>query len=344
MNEPYEGVTWWDARALSVRGLGWTGEDREASYDRLPATMKPRVSERLWQLATWTSGVYVTFRGAPTQLFARWTLDPDRSLDAKMSLLAREGLDTYGRDAGGHWRWVGSRETWKEPTCDGLLHQNLLDGEDREYCVYFPLMRRLLRLEIGAREPLAPVASEPQPPIAYYGTSIVHGAAVSRPGMSHAAQLGRRLDHEILNLGFCGRAWCENCVAEALGRLDPTLYIVDVLPNNSAEEAAQRLPPFLRTLRAARPRTPILLLGDRLFGDHAFVAGRHADCQEKNAALEGVVVTLHREGLNGLHTFLSPAWFGDDGEATVDASHPTDLGAYRMACVLEPVVRAMARA
>jgi len=30
---------------------------------------------------------------------------------------------------------------------------------------------------------------------------------------------------------------------------------------------------------------------------------------------------------------------GDDGEATVDSSHPTDLGFARMADALEPVLR-----
>jgi lysophospholipase L1-like esterase len=136
-----------------------------------------------------------------------------------------------------------------------------------------------------------------------------------------------------------GRAYCETAVAEALGRLDPVLYILDVLPNNTAEELRERLPRFLDILRAARPEIPIVLLGDRVFGDAAFVPERQRVYQEKNTVLQKVYDQAVAAGMKELHLHMADFWFGDDFKGTSDASHPNDLGAWRMANGLIPVVR-----
>ena len=44
--------------------------------------------------------------------------------------------------------------------------------------------------------------------------------------------------------------------------------------------------------------------------------------------------------MRGLHYVDGDGLFGDDGEGTVDGSHPTDLGFERQADALEPVLRA----
>ena len=156
--------------------------------------------------------------------------------------------------------------------------------------------------------------------------------------MTHAAQMARALDREVLNLGFCGRAWCEPVMAEALARIDPLLYLVDCLPNNSATELTERLPKFLQILRQARPHTPIMLVEDRLFGGAAFQPQRGNDQRCKNHTLHAIIDDLRQSGMQGLHLAAHPDWFGTDGDGTFDASHPNDLGAYRMAQALTPIV------
>ena len=44
-------------------------------------------------------------------------------------------------------------------------------------------------------------------------------------------------------------------------------------------------------------------------------------------------------GGTNLHLVPGDQLFGDDGEATVDGTHPTDLGFMRMAAVLTPVIQ-----
>lgn len=339
MDDPFAGVVWRDARELGLRGVAWGDEARERPYDRLPAALKGQVSDDLWRLSTQSAGLYVELEGAFTDVFARWELAEGQKGSEHMAPVARSGMDTYGRDGNGVWRWVGSRSTWREPHCDGRMHAGKLDGKRRVYRVYLPLMARLVSLEIGSREAIGAVEADARKPVVYYGTSIVHGAAVGRAGMSHAAQLGRMLEREVINLGFAGRAFCEGVLAEWISRVSAEAYLLDVLPNNSAEQLGERLPPFVRTLRSRRPETPIVLIGDRRFGDAAFIHGRAAQKEEKDRKLMDVVEGLQREGVKGLHLALHESWFGDDSEGTTDGSHPNDLGAWRMAQALAGPVR-----
>lgn len=340
-DESFDGVTWHDIRTFGLGGMAWMTEDREQPFDRFPSSMREQIPESLWNLSTWPAGVYVDFAGAPVDIFARWRLTGEDQRDASMNQIARGGLDAYGRDGSGTWRWVGSQEPWGDPDCHGRVHRLPLDGKDREYRVYLPLMRRVGRCEIGSREPLRPLQRRRHstPPIIYYGTSIVHGAGVGRPGMAHASQLGRLLDREVVNLGFCGRAWCEPAVAEAIGRIESSLVIIDPLPNNSPEEIETRLPLFVRTLRRTCSTTPLLFVEDRRFGDATFITERDELHRRKNAALSRILHELQAEGITDLRLAAHEGWYGDDMEGTTDGSHPNDLGAWRMATALLPQIR-----
>ena len=60
------------------------------------------------------------------------------------------------------------------------------------------------------------------------------------------------------------------------------------------------------------------------------------------AALKAAFQRLQAAGVEGLVYVEGEHLLGDDGEATVDSSHPTDLGMMRMADALEPVLRPLA--
>src|SRR5205085_2015483 len=140
----------------------------------------------------------------------------------------------------------------------------------REFLLYLPLYNGVSSVEIGiakgstlAKGPARP--PERQKPIVFYGTSITQGGCASRPGMVHTAILGRRLDRPVINLGFSGSGRMEPAMATLLAELDPAVYVLDCLPNMSAAEVAERMEPFVRTLRKAHPRTPIVMAEDRLY-------------------------------------------------------------------------------
>ena len=56
---------------------------------------------------------------------------------------------------------------------------------------------------------------------------------------------------------------------------------------------------------------------------------------------ESVRFLLTASGVRGLTYVQDAPFLGEDGEATVDGSHPTDLGMVRYADALEPILRSL---
>lgn len=130
----------------------------------------------------------------------------------------------------------------------------------------------------------------------------------------------------------------ESEVVDLLAELDAAVYVIDCLPNMTAAEIADRAEPLVRTLRKARPKTPILLVEDRTYANAPAIASQQRRNDESRAAFKKVFEKLSAEGVEGIHYLEGDKLLGDDGEATVDGSHPTDLGFVRQADAFEPVL------
>jgi lysophospholipase L1-like esterase len=92
-------------------------------------------------------------------------------------------------------------------------------------------------------------------------------------------------------------------------------------------------------LRQSHPATPILLLDQRRWPNAAFIPEHAESIREKTAALTQAYEKLKSAGDANLHYRAGDDLLGADGEATVDGSHPTDLGMMRYADALEPTLR-----
>ena len=132
-----------------------------------------------------------------------------------------------------------------------------MDGVERDWRVYLPLGCRVTKLEIGSREPLTRTTHQRvKNPSFTTAPRLLPVPCVSRPGMPHVSQLDRMLDRmKSLTLGFPGMAYCEPEMASAIAELDPVLFVVDCIPNNSPELKFWNVClDSLSTLRQARPR------------------------------------------------------------------------------------------
>jgi hypothetical protein len=127
-----------------------------------------------------------------------------------------------------------------------------------------------------------------------------------------------------------------------LAELDAAVYLIDCLPNMNAAQVEERTGPLVQTLRQARPDTPIVLVEDRSYANAVLLPGPRERNASSRAALKKVYEKLVADGVKGLHYLPGNKLLGDDGEATVDSSHPTDLGFVRQADafqkVLEPLL------
>jgi hypothetical protein len=102
----------------------------------------------------------------------------------------------------------------------------------------------------------------------------------------------------------------------------------------------ERAVPPVRTLRRARPATPIVLVEDRTYPGAAFRPTMRESNQTRRAALRAAFRQLREEGVPNLSYVSGEALLAGDGEATVDGSHPSDLGFTQYAAALEPAIRA----
>ena len=333
---------WRSADTLCLEGKGWKETSRP--YDRLPAKAQGVVREEIWNLSRFTTGLSVRFRTNAVQIKARWILGhPNQVLD-HTPRRAHSGLDLYARSPAGAWRWVGFSDIIARddgPKESVLNRRGPLDGESHEFRLYLPLYNSVERLEIGiprgAVIETAPARTER--PIVYYGTSIVHGAGVSRPGMTFVAVLERKLDYPLVSLGFSGQAIMEAEVADLLAELDPALYVLDAIPNMTAERINDHAEPFIRRIRSAHPDTPIVLVEDRTYPAAWITPGAERDNSSRREAFKAVYGKLLSDNVSGLHYLEGDGLLGTDNDGTTDGSHTSDLGSLRMAEALEPVLR-----
>jgi lysophospholipase L1-like esterase len=128
-------------------------------------------------------------------------------------------------------------------------------------------------------------------------------------------------------------------VGRFLKELDVAVFVLDCLPNMDAAQVKQRAVPFVKLLREAQPQTPIVLVENIVYQGSRYMAERRESAASKNAALEAAYQELIANGVQKLFYIPGASLLGDDGEATVDGTHPTDLGFFRMADAMEPVWR-----
>ncbi len=331
-----DGWTRHAAQDIGLEGRGW--DDVETPFDRLPARAKELVREPVWRLSTDSSGMFITFRAATPALRFEVELRQARLEMPHMPATGVSGVDLYAREGDGPWRWVFCPRPGAQDYSADLKG---LSPEPRTYRLYLPLYNGVnaLRVAVPDGVELEPVAPRKERPLVYYGTSIAHGACASRPGMSFVNILGRRLDVPVLNLGFSGNGRLEMELAALLAEVDARAYVLDCLPNLGPRQVAERAEPFVRALRAARPDVPIVMVEDRVNANAPFLPGRARHHAGNHAAFRAAFETLTASGVTGLTYTPDVPFLGEDGEATVDGSHPTDLGMVRYADALEPLLR-----
>ena len=339
------GLLWFDIRSLPIAGLGWANDERLMPFDRLPARAKGKVRDNLWALSEHAAGIHVRFVSDALEIGAQWKLRNANLAMPHMPATGVSGLDLYVRDRG-RWHWVGlGRAAAVENSATLVkIHPPADGGVDgrggREYLLYLPLYNGVASVQLGfpAGTTFRPAPAWPGRPIVFWGTSITQGGCASRPGMAYPAIIGRRLESPTINLGFSGNGPMELDFCQFITELDPSVYVLDNLPNMAADAVVKMTEPVVAMLRAAHPTTPIVLVENIVYqntlSDTPILAGL-----TNNSALQAAFGRLLAAGVKNIHLVSSEYLLGVDGEGTVDGAHPTDLGFLRLAELLAPVLR-----
>eukprot|EP01062_Namystynia_karyoxenos_P045681 TRINITY_DN3398_c0_g1_i2.p1 TRINITY_DN3398_c0_g1~~TRINITY_DN3398_c0_g1_i2.p1 ORF type:complete len:1792 (+),score=322.68 TRINITY_DN3398_c0_g1_i2:62-5437(+) len=329
-------LLWTDVRQLGVRGQGFPAAALDSWADRLPAAAKDVVRDEIWLLQRDSAGLYVDFESNDTALFLRITYVYSIYSMYNFPSTGVSGMDLYGWDrAQAMWQWVGTTYINVRPTETNMFtvypDLALADGH-RRYRLLFPTYNAPLKLSIGHRPGALRAAQPPPPqaPVVWYGTSIVQGAASSRPGMILTHQISRSLGREILNFGFAGNCFMEEEVAQFLVNVThpPAAFILDCSWNMRDDAISARAGPLLRMLRRALgPDTPIVVAEDTAAGDR-WVQDPGTEQELKWKALRSAYDAMAPTDRN-LHYVAHWQLYNfsrDSGHPTVDGVHPSDLG------------------
>lgn len=331
-------LRWYDAKDLYVEGRGWN--DVKDYYDRLPAKAEGVVRPPVWNLALSSAGMNVRFFADTTTIAVRWKLRKPSLGMPHMAPTGVSGVDLYGRLDDGTWRWIAIGKPTGEENNATLV--SALPPGRREYRIYLPLYNGVSSVEIGlpAAAKLERIDAAKLPkPVVFYGTSIMQGACASRTGMAQSSIIGRRLDMPVINLGFSGNGKMEPEMAKLLAELDASVFVLDALPNCAAEEVKERTEPLVKAIRAAHPNTPIILVEDRTYADAIWLKSKLERNLTSRTEYKAAYERLLSAGVTGLTYVTGDQLLSADGEATVDASHPTDLGFVQYADVLTPIIK-----
>ena len=319
-------VTWVEAKDLPIEGRAWSDEARENPFDRLPDSAKGRVPDGVWSRSRNSAGLQLRFRTDSKWIHVQYDVLSKPYDSHNLSTSGKSSIDFYHQLPDGTWEYVRTlapgqpnKVRW---TPGGACLVNL------------PPHNRPGAFKIGfdagtTWQPLEPRPADRRKPVVFYGTSIAHGACASRPGMGLVSILGRKIDREVINLGFAGCGTMDVPIVPYLAKIDAACYVIDCVPNMPASYVEERAEPFLRALRKAKPTTPILLCE----GACGWLPGEEERLcfwqYRGNRALRALWLRLLKEEpalCKGIRYKTSETGMPKDGEGLADGIHPNDYG------------------
>ena len=133
-------------------------------------------------------------------------------------------------------------------------------------------------------------------------------------------------------------------MADYITTIEKSVFVMDYDHNSPSEEhLAATHEPFFRRIREREPELPIVILTRPDFDFHAECAPRReiirATYEHAKAAGDENVYFLDGFILLAAAGVITGAGDEDRDACTNDCTHPNDLGMYRMAKVIEPVLR-----
>ena len=315
------GVKWIDGRFLPIEGRAF--DDAEKYYDRLPACVTKAVNAGVRGLKHHTAGMQFRFRTDSRFLVFKWTpYFRDLAPANNLSKTAASGIDIYRRSRDGKWHHLAAGGI--DDPAGREMRVSWTPGH--ECLVYLPTFNGIRSFSLGVEkvakvEALAPRKSGIFKPVVFYGTSITHGIAASRAGLTFVNIVGRDLDVPVVNLGFSGSGRMELEMSDHLSRIDASCYVLDCLTNmdgGKRPKVKDNYEPFIRNLRRLRPDVPIVMAG--------MPDVRQRGPNGKDRFVKSLYDRLVAEGWKNLVWLPKEEMFTDDFDGTVDGTHANDYG------------------
>ena len=324
-----------DATELGIHG--YTKKTDKSPYYRYDYTPYEGFNKSVISHSKKCPGLYVVFKTNSTKISASWENVPTRSGNNTTGI-SQIGLDLYIKKEG-KWCYAAVGRASTDPTQSKrtkTLIKGLAEGE-KECILYLPLWCEITSLKIGIDEG-ATIQGLPSPfkhKVIVHGSSITHGASASRPGMTYPAQLSRNLGIDFVNFGFSGQCKMQPQFLEFLKGCEADAFLFDAFSNPSEKEVRARLSNFVEEMVKAHPGKPLIFLQSPIDQDSRFNVKKYEARVGINTAAAQIMKELTKK-YKDVYFLEVKNVLGTD--ATIDNSHPTDLGFQRFLNAYQPKI------
>ena len=332
-------VVWHDIKRPPFSLHGFFDPLGQEYYRRVPSDVAEATSVGVDKLARESAGGRVRFA----------TDSPYIAIRAKfrvvgrsphLTLISSAGFDLYSDGEFGS-RFV---KEFRMPydMKDSYEQIVYLDGKMRTYTVNFPVHSVVESLEIGLKPTAkvdAPMPYRDIAPIVIYGSSIVHGTAATRPGLTYPAIISRELNMDYMNIGFSGNAKGEAPIVDWMAELPMSVFVCDYDHNTPTNEHLERTHfAVYEALRKKNPDVPYIMITRPDY----WTAPNERD---KVLMRRDIIMTSYLKAratgddnvyfIDGISFNYAPHQY----DMTVDGCHPNDAGFVRMADAIGSVIR-----
>jgi hypothetical protein len=310
--------------SFSLHGVKY----ENGKFRRMPEKIAKTVSEGVYYSHALTAGGRLRFTTNSSFVAISVTYDCiEKSSHFSMNGMA--GFDLY-EEISETQKHMGSFTPPLETESHFESLIELQHSDCHHITINFPTYSAISELYIGLSEGAYVKPARPyqiSKPLAYYGSSITHGACSSRPGNTYPEMISRALNCDYINLGFGGNALGEQAIAEYIADLDMSVFVLDYDYNApDVEHLAATHKNMYRTVREKHPSVPILM-----------ISRPKPLLTEKELERLEIVKTTYQDALdNGdKNVYFIPGYElipeNIIDSAKVDKVHPNDLGFYCMA-------------
>ena len=153
--------------------------------------------------------------------------------------------------------------------------------------------------------------------------------------------MSRMLNRPFVNLAFSGSAKGEPAMAETIAKIkNPAMIILDYDANAQIAGLKKTLSDFIDIIRSKHPETPILLVSKLPYAEEFHNNFQYTNDRLAYTTIHTSEIKKRREnGDKNIHFLDGTTLYGSDpSECTVDGCHATDLGFYKIAQNMAPVI------
>lgn len=306
--------------------------EQTKQLERLSEEVKSAVPN-LSSFSSRVPGARLCFRTDAAEFTVHLTFEK-LEVDLGMSVRqAQSGVVFIGPRSTSIFAGLVSPTSYEERSAIAAFHKST---EMEDIMIYLP--RNSIINDVSIEVPKEAHVLPPTPyryskPILYYGPSITEGGCAMISNC-YSSLISRWLDVDFYNFGFSGNARGEAAIAHYINTIEKSIFVYDYDENAPDLEYLEKThEPFFKIIRDHDPELPIIMMSCQSFREEAD-SGTRRDIVRKT--YENAVAA----GDKNVYFIDGETCYGQEDReiCTLDTVHPNDLGFYRIAKTVCPVI------